>query len=183
MPWTSDEQEAACIKKAVGDVLKNLPRLAGNSRQCWITAMQLTPGPELRAARFKIEALKTNPSTAARMKVGKRFVTEQEWTAINQRPVKDVQHNPPERTFSGGGKPTMTGLMRIDAAVVEGILVASGRDGGFVEPLNWLEAYRETCRRTPQVRSESKMNSQKTVCHVGARSRGQADRSTIAPAG
>ena len=151
MPWTGDEQEAGRIKQTMGGELKKVPGMCGTRRimhkQCWVTAMQHSPGPQLRAARFQIEAPKVFPTTVVRLKVDKRFVSEQTWTANVQRPAKmanewSLRHPSFEvmrcvhgswgwagKSFSGGGKAIMTGLMRIDIAAMQGLFRASEMGG------------------------------------------------------
>ena len=106
-------------------------------KQGWVTAMQRSPGQQLRAARFQTEAPKIFPTMVVRLKVDNRFVNEQKWTAIVQRPAKVAKEwchrhlsfeimkcvhdfwGWAERSFKGGGKLIMAGLMRIDVAAIE----------------------------------------------------------------
>ena len=73
-------------RQTIRGELRNVPGLNGTGKiiykQCWVTSMQHSAGPQLRAARFQIESPKTFPLTVVRMKVDKGFVTEQAWTAI-----------------------------------------------------------------------------------------------------
>ena len=92
MSWNGSEEEAVNIKKTTGGELKKVPGLRGTGKimykQVWVTTMQRTPGPQLRAARFQTEAPKIFPTTVVRLNVDKRSVSEQRWTAIVQRPAR-----------------------------------------------------------------------------------------------
>ena len=143
---------------------KKVPGVCGTGKLCSNKSGSLRCN--VRAARFQTEAPKIFPST----KVDKRFVNEQTWTAIVQRPAKMgkewcLRHLSneimrcfhdfwgwAERSVNGGGKPIMTGFMRVDAAAIEGLLAASGRDGWFVEPLKRLEEYPEACQQPSPVK-------------------------------
>ena len=153
--------------------LRKVPGVAGTNvrfMQCWVASLQATVGPGLRAERAKVQAPKAPATTILRMAVDKRYATEEDWKATVSKPghmAKTWLRNTvawetartvhdlwgwQERANAGGGKPTMTGLMRVDTASIEALLAASGRAGWFIEPLKWLPEYPPTCRTPPPVR-------------------------------
>ena len=125
MPWTGDEQEASNIRHMTGGELQKsagaVPYMEIGYKRVWVTAMQRSLGPQFRAARFQTEAPNIFPTTVVSLKVDKKFVNEQTWTAIVQRPAKWPKNGYlrhlsfefmrcvhdlgwAERSFNGGGQ-------------------------------------------------------------------------------
>eukprot|EP00435_Cladocopium_sp_Y103_P050110 s1517_g15.t1 len=121
-------------------------------------------GPTLKQKCVVSDAPVTTPETVVlRISVEAKYLQTKEWKTIQSKPKVAAQswinkHVPThvsskildtwafqEESLKGGGKPAITGLLRIEKTAVKGLLACSGRFDWFVEPLKWDDSTTPSC--------------------------------------
>ena len=121
-------------------------------------------GPTLKRATVVSNTPAVAPDTVVvRLSVEAKYLQDKEWQSIKSKPRNWAQywlsnHVPSEvakkvfdlwgfqeETTKGGGKPIITGLLRIEKGAAKKIIGCSGKSQWFVEPLRWDDSVVESC--------------------------------------
>ena len=121
-------------------------------------------GPTLKRATVVSNTPAAAPDTVVvRLSVEAKYLQDKEWQSIKSKPRNFAQswlsnHVPSEvakkvfdlwgfqeETTKGGGKPIITGLLRIEKGAAKQLIGCSGKSQWFVEPLRWDDSVVESC--------------------------------------
>ena len=153
-------------KQIDGRQLRLIPgKIAGKvqPRQAYLIALKGN-GPTLkRAAVVSAAPAAQTETVVVRLSVEAKYLLSKEWQSIQAKPKASAQswlrrHVPAhigakvfdmwafqEECTKGGGKPVITGLLRIEKDAAKGLLSCSGKSLWFVEPLQWNNSVVESC--------------------------------------
>ena len=123
---------------------------------------RVTSKSDLGLKADKTKVLNTLPSTpetiVMRIAVGKRFVTEEFWRKVKEKPGRAARFWAEQRLGTENAKkvhdswnftekcfksPVLLGLLRVDKSVAGTLASQSGVEQFFCEPLNWQQAGQE----------------------------------------
>lgn len=132
-------------------------------RQAFVIPLQ-GQGPSLKRAAVVSAAPAVQPETVVvRLSVDAKYLQSKEWQSIQAKPKASAQawlhrHVPghvadkvfdmwafQQESMKGGGKPVITGLLRIERSAAKALLGCSGKSTWFVEPLQWNNSVIESC--------------------------------------
>ena len=132
-------------------------------RQAFVIPLQ-GQGPSLKRAAVVSAAPAVQPETVVvRLSVDAKYLQNNEWQSIQAKPKANAQawlhrHVPEhvadkvfdmwafqQESMKGGGKPVITGLLRIERSAAKALLGCSGKSTWFVEPLQWNNSVIESC--------------------------------------
>ena len=132
-------------------------------RQAFVIPLQ-GQGPSLKRAAVVSVAPSVQPETVVvRLSVEAKYLHSKEWQSIQAKPKASAQawlhrYVPghiadkvfdmwafQQESMKGGGKPVITGLLRIERSAAKALLGCSGKSTWFVEPLQWNNSVIESC--------------------------------------